>query len=50
MEEIVSRYPEHVNFKRMEDENAALHIAAANDKLEVLKHLCTIVRFYYYCL
>ena len=44
MEEIVSRYPEHSNFRRMEDENTALHIAAANNKLEVVKHLCSIVR------
>ena len=39
----MARYPEHVNYKRVEDENTALHIAAANNRLEVLKHLCTIV-------
>ena len=43
MEEITVLYPQHVNFRRMEDENTALHIAAANNRLEVLKHLCTIV-------
>ena len=44
MEEFITRYPHYADFKRMEDENTALHIAASNDKLEVLKYLCSLVR------
>ena len=44
MEEFMTRFPQYADFKRMEDENTALHIAASNDKLEVLKYLCSLVR------
>ncbi len=47
MEECVTRFPQYADFKRMEDENTALHIAASNDKLEVLKYLCSLVRLMY---
>ena len=47
MEEFITRYPHYADFKRMEDENTALHIAASNDKLEVLKYLCSLVRLMY---
>ena len=42
----MTRYPQYADFKRMEDENTALHIAASNDKLEVLKYLCSLVRLH----
>ena len=44
MEECITRFPEYADFKRMEDGNTALHIAASNDKLEILKYLCSLVR------
>ena len=44
MEEFMTRYPQYADLKRVEDENTALHIAAANNKLEVLKYLCSLVR------
>jgi ankyrin repeat protein len=47
MEECVTRFPQYADFKRMEDENTALHIAASNDKLEILKYLCSLVRLMY---
>ena len=47
MEEFMTRFPQHVNFKRVEDEDTPLHIAAANNKLEVLKHLCKVVGHLY---
>ena len=47
MEEFLTRYPHYADFKRMEEESKALHIAASNDKLEVLKYLCSLVRLMY---
>ena len=47
MEECITRFPEYADFKRMEDGNTALHIAASNDKLEILKYLCSLVRLVY---
>lgn len=43
MEQFIDRFPEHVNMIKMDDGHTALHIAAANDHLDVVSLLCSLV-------
>lgn len=44
VEQFISRFPEHVNMIKMDDGHTALHIAAANDHLDIVSLLCSLVR------
>ena len=44
MEQFMGRFPEHVNMVKADDEHTALHIAAANDHLDIVRLLASMVR------
>ena len=39
----MARFPEHVNMVKVDDEHTALHIAAANDHLDIVRLLASMV-------
>ena len=43
VEQFVGRFPEHVNMIKIDDGHTALHIAAANDHLDIVSLLCSLV-------
>ena len=43
VEQFIGRFPEHVNMIKMDDGHTALHIAAANDHLDIVSLLCSLV-------
>ena len=44
MEQFMARFPEHVNMVKVDDEHTALHIAANNDHLDIVRLLASMVR------
>ena len=46
MEQFMARFPELVNMVKVDDEHTALHIAAANDHLDVVRLLASVVCTY----
>ena len=40
----MARVPEHVNMVKIDDGHTALHIAAANDHLDLVRLLASVVR------
>ena len=44
VEQFIGRFPEHVNMIKMDDGHTALHIAAANDHLDIVSLLCSLVQ------
>ena len=44
MEQFMGRFPEHVNMVKPDDEHTALHIAANNDHLDIVRLLASMVR------
>ena len=42
----MARFPEHVNMVKVDDGHTALHIAAANDHLDVVRLLASVVCTY----
>ena len=43
MEQFMARFPEHVNMVKADDGHTALHIAAANDHLDMVQLLASMV-------
>ena len=43
VEQFIGRFPEHVNMIKMDDGHTALHIAAANDHLDIVSLLSSMV-------
>ena len=39
----MARFPEHVNMVKVDDEHTALHIAANNDHLDIVRLLASMV-------
>ena len=39
----MARFPEHVNMGMADDEHTSLHIAAANDHLDIVRLLASMV-------
>lgn len=44
IEQFIGRFPEHVNMIKMDDGHSALHIAAANDHLDIVSLLSSLVK------
>jgi len=49
IEEFVRRYPQHANFKRPVDNHVALHIAAVNNRFDVVSFLAQMVVLHVFC-
>lgn len=43
MEQFMNRYPEHINVRKLDDGHTPLHIAAANDHLDIVDLLASMV-------
>ena len=43
IEQFIGRFPEHVNMIKMDDGHSVLHIAAANDHLDIVSLLSSMV-------
>ena len=48
IEEFIRRYPQHANFKRPVDSHVALHVAAVNNRFDVVSFLAQTVEFMYF--
>lgn len=46
IEEFIRRYPQHANFKRPVDSHVALHVAAVNNRFDVVSFLAQTVELH----